>query len=234
MFWNKKDHPGLPKSPSLQDLAGRLGVERRANARVCYPQRTTASMPAISFKGNAMRVHDLSVGGCCLVDTYETLGPNVGNELVLSIQFAGATEEVRSRLVGSINDRRHIQFLNLSPVRQEELKAQMAFGLRALGIKAGLKVVEQGPSLAARELWSSMNGDAVIVEDGDHRVAQAEINGELFYFYRNAWPVDRNLHVVVRPTLHNLILFLANIGYSSPALKSLQAQLEELALEEQV
>jgi hypothetical protein len=231
MFWNKKSSPSFPQDPSLQDLASRLGVERRTNVRVFYPERTTATMPAISFVGNAMRVHDLSVGGCCLIDLHETLGSNVGNELTLSLHFADGTEDVRARIVGRINDRRHVQFMDLKPARQEQLKAQMAFGIRAIGMKPGLKVVEQGPSLAARELWSSMKGDAVIVEDGVHRLAQAEIGGEIYYFYREAWPVDRNLQVVPTLTLNNLILFLANINYRSAALRGLLSQLEELALE---
>lgn len=231
MFWNKKRSPQISQESSLQNLASRLGVERRANSRVLYPELTTATLPSVSFNRNPLRVHDLSVGGCCLIDLYETLGSGVGHELTLSLHFGDGVEEVRSRLVGSINDRRHLQFLDLRPERREQLKALMSFGILGMGLKAGLKVVDHGPALAARELWSSMAGDALIVEDGVHRLAQAEIAGQIYYFYRAAWPVDHNLKVVPESALNNLILFLANINYRSEALRNLLRQLEDLALE---
>jgi hypothetical protein len=231
MFWNKKSAADSLQHPSLQELASRLGVERRTNVRVFYPERTTATLPTISFAGNRMRVKDLSVGGCCLIDIHETLGSSVGNELLLSVKFPDGADEVRARIVGRIDDRRNVQFLDLKADRQKQIKDLMTYGIRGLGIKAGLKTVEKGPSLAASEIWNAPNGDALIVEDGVHRLAQAEINSELFYFYRSAWPVDRNLKAVPTQTLNQLILFIANIGYPSSAVASLLSQLEDLALE---
>lgn len=230
MLWKKKPQA---EEPFVQLLASQLGVERRQNVRVNYPERTTACLPAISVKDRRLRVHDISVGGCCLIDQDDCLGPNVGIELTLQMAFPNQIDEIRARLVGSVDKRRHIQFLNLAPARVDQLKAQMVFGIRALGVKAVFKSAEAGPALHAREIWNSMQGDALIIEDGVHLRAHAEIAGEIFYFLKGARPQDRHQAPVSDAKLLSLVLFLANIKQQSADIKQLLTDLEEIILEGQ-
>jgi hypothetical protein len=230
MFRNKKSEA---EEPFVQILANQLGVERRLNVRIDYPERTTANLPAVTSQGRRLRVQNISIGGCCLIDHNDIFGPDVGVELSLDLVFSEKIDRVRVRLVGSVDKRRHFQFLDLSSQRIEQLKNHMLFGVRALSVTPVIKSGEAGPSLQAKEIWSSMQGDALVVEDGVHLRAHAEIAGDLFYFYKGARPQDRHQCPVSDYNLSNLILFLANIQVRSPEVKALQLELEEILLEGQ-
>lgn len=220
------------KFSSVQALARQLGVERRLNARVLYPKRTTGPLPAISFDGQAIKVYDISVGGCCLHDPSEILGKDVGGELRLTLFFRDEAIEVRCRLVGRVDHRRHIQYLNLPPSRSSYLKAVINGAVNGSSLKQTWPPEFDGPALDAREIWSSLAGDSVTLVDDVHRTGQMSIAGMTYTLHKNAWPTDANGDRVPHHRLLALILFLANIPQPTGSIQLLLAELEALSLEE--
>lgn len=231
MFWNKKPSPVEPDS-NLQTMAHKLGVERRRSPRVRYPQSVTAGLPGVYLDDQGLRVSDVSVGGCCVLDPREILGCSIGVEVTLELRWPDKRTSVRSRIVGRVDHRRHIQFLDLSAELQKKLSAGMSSGIRGTALRRGLKSeTGGGPTLQAREIWNSLNGDTLTLEEGMHRLAEAVIEGHRYVFFKDAWPVDSSQTPVPIERLNEIILFLTNIVLRGPAVEALLADLEKLAAE---
>src|SRR5665213_2425873 len=134
MFWAKRKNSELRSAPSLQSVATELGIERRINVRCRYPQSVlVCKLPQIYFQDILLEVRDISVGGCCIWDPKENLGPMIGQDIELNIHWSTLVETVRARIVSRVDHRRHVQFLNLSTRRQSQLVKSMSYGVRALG-----------------------------------------------------------------------------------------------------
>lgn len=135
-MWRKKR---FVESSTVHMLARELGVERRRNARVNYPRRINGGLPQIAFDGYPMRAYDISAGGCALHDPGEVLGKDIGIEVALTIHFADRVEDVQCRLVGRVDHRRHIQFLNLPAARAQIIARQIVPGVCGGGLKNSFK-----------------------------------------------------------------------------------------------
>lgn len=229
MFWKKQPAVPVPNEDSnLQVLAQRLGVERRRSARVLYPRDATSPLPAISVLAGSFQVHDISMGGCCLLDPAEILGNEIGQELDLQLSLGGSQVSVRCRLVGRVYDRRHIQFLNAPPDFLARMSAIMKSGIRGQSVRRTLAADGRGPSLAAKEIWNSLAGDALVLTDDIHLQAQVVIESESFEIYRDAWPMTTKNRPVTREELFTLLLFIANIPQPSPSVSKTLRSLEEI------
>ncbi len=178
-----------------------------------------------------MRIHDISVGGCCLIDPHEAMGAQIGNEILLRMYWADGHDDVRARLAARVDHRRHLQFLDLKQERVEQLKFLIEPGTRGSQVRQhAAEAAASGPVLQAREIWSSYHGDNVIIEDHVHRLAQIGLYGVQYSLYRNAWPVRDGNVPLSRQEVVNLILFLCNINQQSALLKELGAHLQLLSL----
>lgn len=229
-MWRKKSEWNDENS-NVRELARELGVERRRNVRVLYPKLTTGPLPAITLGAQALQAHDLSVGGCCIQDPHEHLGKDVGNTLVLTLHFPDSPVEVTSRLVGRVDHRRHIQFLDLPPARAAQLAHVITSGVGAAYLKCTTRSEGQGAVLAAREIWSSLASDSLTITDDLHKAAQAVIDGRSILIHKNAWPTSADGERISREDMLGLILFVANIPRPSPAVLGLLESLEQLTLE---
>lgn len=228
MFWGKRAKSELKGEPTLQALATQLGVERRVQARVRYPlQSRVCRLPEIHYQGHQMTVQNISVGGCCLLDPNEYLGPAIGHEIELHLHWSTTVEAVQARIVSRVDHRRHIQFLSLSQNRQVQLVKSMTAGVRALSMTRAAAATEIGPSMHAAELWSSPLGDSLVLENDIHRIAQIHLLGEQFTLYREAWPSKSGARCT-RAEFENIVLFVANIGNPSAQVRGLQKYLEDL------
>jgi hypothetical protein len=214
---------------NLFDLVGRLGVERRHAPRIRFPDYECHIHPIIEAGGTKLRIHDISVGGCCLIDPHEILGLEIGNEINLTLHWHDGSETIRARIVARVDDKRHIQFLNLRQERVELLKFLIEPATRGALVHrhAALK---SGPALQAREIWSSFQGDSVTVEDHVHRLAQICLFGVEYTLFKSAWPVKEDRIPLTRQEVVSLILFLANVNHPSPLLNELSAHLQNLSL----
>ena len=230
MFWRKKKSVVESPANDLLSLAARLGVERRLQVRVRYPnQAHVCKLPEVGFNGHKFHVQDISIGGCCLLDPQLILGPAIGVEIKLDMTWTTGTEKIDGRIVSRADERRHIQFLNLGEKRQELLKRFMAYGVRGLSMRCNGTSAESAPNLMAAELWSSLQGDSIIVERDMHRLAQIQVAGELFLLFKEAWPVrSGGLGTCSKIELEQLILFLTNVPKLSDPLKAILAGLEDL------
>jgi hypothetical protein len=234
MFWSRRKTNVLKDTHSLQSLATQLGVERRLNVRVDYPQTPKiCRLPEIYFQDNLLKVQNISVGGCCVLDPLEHLGPTIGHELELNLHWATTAERVKARIVSRVDHRRHMQFLDLTVGRRNQLVKSMAYGVRGQSLTRSAHASELGPSMDALELWSSPHRDSVILLKDMHRTAQIFFQNEEFVIYREAWPSKAPGGKCSRPEYEQLILFLANIPLPSPALRELLGFLEsQLKLEQ--
>ncbi|NJM10178.1 MAG: PilZ domain-containing protein [Bdellovibrionaceae bacterium] len=176
-----------------------------------------------------LKVHDISVGGCCLLDSTEILGPSVGNDVHLVLRWPDGPVSVHGRIVSRVDHKRHIQFLNLPTARMEELKKAIAPAALGFNVRPTMKTVEHGPTIQAREMWSSLQGDTVIIEDHVHRLAHITLNGIQFTLYKHAWPVKDVSTPLTRIELAHLILFLCNIPQPSELLSALIAHVETMS-----
>jgi len=229
MFWRKRK-PQMDSQPTpLVQLAGRLGVERRYAVRIRYPQMDCQILPAIFFQNQPLKVHDISTGGCCLLDAQGLLGASVGNDVHLILRWPDGAASVHGRIVSRVDHKRHIQFLNMPKVRVDQLRQAIHPGSRGLNVRPMMKGVENGPVMQAREMWSSLDGDSVIIEDHVHRLAQIILVGSQYTLYKHAWPVKDVSTPVTRNELAHLILFLCNIPQPSDLMSALVAHVETMA-----
>lgn len=229
MFWRKRKSQEIKTSPSLLQLATKLGVERRLNVRMRYPDSAQLSrLPEVYYHDSKLRVIDISVGGCCILDPKLLLGAEVGHDIELNIHWPTGVEKVKARIVSRVDHRRHIQFMDLSRSRQNYLNKAMATGIRGQNLRRhgfqhkGRVIVE------AAELWSSPLGDSIILESGVHRLAQLQVQNEQYFIFKDAWPQKVPGGKCAKAEFEQLILFLCNVATPSPMLKDMLVMLEKL------
>jgi hypothetical protein len=229
MFWPKKK-PSINDFPSdLLKLATQLGVERRQNVRVRYSRQPICKLPVVGVNAQLLKMHDISVGGCALYDPEEVLGSEIGRSFELELHWTTGPEKVLARIVARVDNRRHIQFLDLSPTRQLQLRRNMTPGVRGSTVRRqghGLGV--ETPGLMAAEIWSSLHGDSVVLENDVHRIAQLQIAGDAYLVFKSAWPMKPSGQTCSKVEFEQIVLFLTNVPKPSPMLEALVAGLEEL------
>lgn len=221
-MFRRKAKPHFNSKPSaLTDLARKVGVERRLHVRVLYPEAYCSLLPEVAYNGGPLRVHDISVGGCCLLDPLELMGPNVGTDLVLHLKWADGPARVHCRLVARVDHKRHIQFMDLEAGRADRIRAGIISGTHGHSMKVISGDENDGPTLEASEVWSSLGGDTVIIESHVHRLARIHFQKKEYVMYREAWPIKNAATPVSRTEMDQLILFLCNIPQPSDLLKEL-------------
>ncbi len=230
MFWKKRTPQFNQPTSTLGRLANRLGVERRYSARIRYPKGPISILPQISFNNRRLEVRDISIGGCCLLDPNEFLGPAIGLDVHLILEWPDGPVSVHSRIVSRVDHRRHIQFLNLPSSRLEQLRAAIVPGTYGLDLRPVCDGTSDGPVMQAREVWSSLKGDAVIIEDDLQRLAQITIAGRNYIIFKEAWPAKAPSLPLTQNEFAELILFLSNIPQPSDLLEAFIAHLENLIL----
>jgi hypothetical protein len=214
----------------VQSLAARLGVERRYSPRAKFPdQAAFVTMPAILFDNQVIRMRDLSIGGCCLWDHKELLGPSIGQEVVLTLRWSDSEDQIRARIVSRVDHCRHIQFLDLPISRQEQIKVLIAPGIAGLEMRPANSGFVDGLTVEAQEIWTSLKGDALTIEEDIHRLASAHILGEDIYVLREAWPITKDKSPASPRLFEALLLFLANIPNPSKSVKNLQNGLVKMS-----
>jgi hypothetical protein len=227
MFWRKSKPP--EDGSSLLNLASRLGVERRQMVRVRYPILSKVSeLPQIAFKNEIFNILDISVGGCCLFDPRELLGPDIGNDVELTLVWNGKIEAIKARIVSRVDDRRHIQFMNFNAGHVCKLKDAMTFGVRGQSLRPSVPATQTEILIEADEIWTSLHGDSVIFENHVLRLAQIHIAGHQYHIFQQAWPTFANGKPVKALELERLVLFMTNVAQPSPRLKNLNELLQQM------
>ncbi len=231
MFKRKKPTPEDQAISLVQSYATKLGIERRQSARVRFPSQYLTSLPCIFFGERAIRVHDMSVGGTCLIDQEDHLGPSAGIEVDLRLIWPDGERPVRARIVSAVHNRRHIQFIDLPADLVTIIKSAIAPGVLALTMKPLMDLAETHLSIHAQEVWTSLNGECLTFLDDVHVGAELYLDGKNFKFLRDSWPVNKeNLPATPREVEH-ILVFLENVPQPSKALTDLKAQLQTLYFE---
>lgn len=230
MFWRKRKPQFNDHASPVNRLAKRLGVERRFNPRVLCPKIPTALLPSIIFEGNFIQTHNISVGGCCLLDPNGYLGPAVGHDVHLVLRWSdGSAVSVHSRIISRVDHRRHIQFLNLPQERLKLIEQAIQPGVLGEGLRVIYSGDCGGPTIQAREAWSSLKGDTLVIEDDVHRLAQVTLNGEIYVLFKESWP-QKGQTPLTEIEFASLILFLNNIPHPTDLLEAFIAHVEGMAM----
>lgn len=211
----------------MMELASTVGLEKRQNFRIVYPARgALAELPRATFAGHNMKIGDMSIGGCCILDPEEILGPDVGQEITLSLHWEKDSQDVRCRIVSRVDSRRHIQFINanekiLSRIRKHIEPAYRGSTLRRVDTNTSRLTIE------ACEIWVSVLEDSVTLFDHPHMLGSVLYRTQDYLFYKRSFPVFGNdrKRVVAGEFYDTLVLFLANIPNPSPTLNQFLAEL---------
>ncbi len=215
---------------STHSLAKHLGVERRANPRIKLPLNAAfATLPSFLFSGQLLKLHDLSLGGCCLLDPKEVLGVSIGQEVVLVLRWPWGDEDLACRIVGRVHDRRHIQFLNMPFERQEKIKALIAPGLAGLHLRQVDLESDHGPVLNAHELWTSVHGESIIFREDHRQTAVIHLQQENLILTTQGWPSLDDGSLASPRQFEGLLLFLANVPNATPKLQSLVSRMIKIS-----
>ena len=228
MFW-RKTNAVADSETALYALAAQLGMEKRFSPRVAYPPGVEAGLPRFSFGDHVFAVHDLSIGGCSLLDPGQIFGAQIGLDSKLTIDWGQEREVITARLVGRVDHRRNFQFLDLPPARAERIKNLIAPGVRGGGLSLVRDPGLRGPVLDAVEVWTSAGGDSVTIESDLQRLASVYLSGQMTLVMRAAWPVDERERPVSGADLDQLILFLSNAPGRTPALGEVLRTLVDLS-----
>lgn len=221
MFNRGKGRAGRLEQPSIQQLAKNLGIERRLSPRVRYPLTILELLPSIHSAEVSLTVQDLSMGGCCLIDPKEVLGPSIGNEIHLQVRWENQFVDVNARVVSRVDHRRHIQFLNLSEGWQKRIRSAIEPGVRGASLRKALDTTTLGPTLDAKEVWSAATEDCLILCNDVHRRASFNVCGNGYNLFYEAWPTNKDGQSINRGEFEGLLLFLVNVAQPTQLIKEL-------------
>lgn len=230
-MFKRKPTPEQQAISLVQSYANKLGIERRLSVRVRFPTQFLTSLPSVFYGPNAVTVHDLSVGGCCLLDDADHMGPNAGNDIELRMIWPASEKTVRARIVSRVHNRRHIQFLDISPDIVASIRAAIAPGVLGITVTPLIDRPPGGIPIYAREVWTSLNGECLSLLDDIHVAAELHLDGRDYKFLRNAWPVKADGQPASPLEVENILIFIENISRPSAALKELKAQLQTIYFE---
>jgi len=101
-------------------------------------------------------------------------------------------------------------FMNLSPRRQAFLHNVLVPGGRAQGLRKHVGASARGPGIEAQEMWSSMIGDSIVIENAVIASTDSIAKSTLLAF-RESRPAKENQEVCGENEFGQLILFLANV-----------------------
>lgn len=234
MFWRRKKKDNAAIISDVKAYAAQLGIERRRNARILYPPHQNLNLlPGVFFGSRSMRVQDLSVGGVCLIDKDDYLGPNAGQELDLRLIWPECERVVRCRLISRVDHRRHIQFMDLSGERCEAIQAAIKPGMLGQSMRPS-HPVGRGIHLEARELWTSGNGDSLTFVEDVHAVAEITLGEATYRLMKDAWPVNSENQPASPREVERILIFLFNFPRPSAAVTELKAQLQSFYFEGRV
>lgn len=218
----------------LMGLAAAVGIERRQNFRITYaPGGAIGNLPSLTFMGNNLRIENISMGGCCLLDGEEVLGPAVGQDVTLSLHWVKDSQDVRCRIVSRVHQKRHIQFLNLSDRNRERVRHHFEPAYRGSVLRRVDSSSSPNMKLEACEIWVSNMEDAVTLFDHPHLRGSVLYRGVDYFCYRGSIPVfgSNRQRIVSEATFENVILMLSNVANASQELKGLLGELCDIGKE---
>ena len=210
------------------ELANQVGVERRQNFRINYPDRgALGELPNVTFAGHPLKIANISSGGCCILDPDEVLGPAIGQEVTLIFHWDKDSHDVRSRIVSRIGARRHIQFIQFSEKNQSRIRKHIEAAFRGSALRRVDSTSSARLTMEACEIWVSRLEDGVTLFDHPHLLGSVLFRSQEYLCYRRAYPVYGNDRKrMVPPELYEtLILFLANVPNPTPTFIRFLAEL---------
>ncbi|MGE4130060.1 MAG: PilZ domain-containing protein [Bdellovibrionales bacterium] len=225
MFWRKrKNQPDDTSISMVLKYASQLGIERRQSIRVRYPTQKLSILPRIFYSGVPLSVADLSRGGCCLLDREGRLGPGAGQEIDLRLVWPHGETPVRSRVVSRVENRRHIQFLDLPKEMAELIQQAILPGVDAQSLRPSMTESHR-LDVKAEEIWTSLTGDSLVFFRDVLHVADLSRSGDLVTFQQESWPVDHRGKPLSTVETEKVLIYLANIQRPSLKVTELQSQL---------
>jgi hypothetical protein len=225
---NNDLQPGL----TTQRLAVDNGIDRRKAARIHYPEQgALGDLPEIHYLGHPMRIHDISLGGTCLIDDLDFLQGNAGNNITLDLVWRDLSVPQACLIVAVGFNKRHIRFLDLdtqSYVRLTLLLKPGYLGMRMRRLNLdGAHHIQVG----AEEMWVGTSGEAITAFpriDANFPLGEITLYGRTVLIYEKAPPLYKQQYSDGLPgqrireaLLHDLLIFAVNVRNPTETLKEL-------------
>lgn len=239
------DPSDIKTAYTIQRLAITNAINRRKNTRVKYPHiGPVGRLPTIFFEEKALKIHDVSVGGVCVLDPLEELDLEAGQEFQLTFSWEDCSYDVVATMVRVNLDKKHVKLLNPNP----DITVRLQLLLKPGYIGTKFHKVPQIPGspvqLQALELWVGPTGESLsFIHDPDN----PEVLGEMrlfktdIEFREDSPPVYRSKgrrHEVGqrldRELIKDIIICLANIKNPSQRVIDLIERIEPYLTEEDV
>lgn len=229
---------------STQSLATENSLDRRRTARVQYPEfGNVETLPKIRFEGRPIKVQDISLGGICLIDSFDSLRSTVGNEIDLELVWTDGVAMQRSLIVAAGYDKRHLRFLDLDSKSFVRLNLLLKPGFLGLKMRKILAKDAAHLDIGTHEMWVGMTGEALTIFPGtdlNMPLAEVSIFGTRIFLYRHGAPVycvkSKDTipgQRIKESLLYDLLIFVSNIRSQSQGLKNLLVNLTEAIQEYQ-
>lgn len=204
---------------SIQKLVSFNTLNKRKNLRVKYPHiGAFGPFPKVFYKETEMIVTNISVGGVLIIDDTEKFGQEVGEIIMLQINWPDTTCKIRARIVGANQQRRHLQFVDFNAqafLRISNLSKPAYLGTRFH------KVRDEVGQLQALELWVGPTNETLAFYN-EGPFAELTIRGEKLCFKRGSATTSSKHNTIVDvATLWDVVIMLANIPQGSNYIRDL-------------
>lgn len=195
---------------SIQKLVSFNALNKRKNLRIKYPHfGAFANFPKIFYKEAEMIVSNISVGGLLVIDDTERFGQEVGEVIIIQMEWADFSTKVRARIVGANQQRRHLQFVDFNAqafLRITNLSKPAYLGTRFHRVR------DEAGRIQAIEFWVGPTNESLSFYSEGPFAEYAASNGDKFTFRRGSATLSAKTGLLVPPSiLCDLIVLLANL-----------------------
>ncbi len=205
---------------SIQKLVSFNSLNKRKNLRIKYPHfGAFANFPKIVYKDAEMIVSNISVGGLLIVDDTERFGQEVGEVIILTMEWSDFSTKVRARIVGANQQRRHLQFVDFN--------AQAFLRITHLSKPAYLatrfhRVRDDVGRIQALEFWVGPTNETLAFYGEGPFAEYTSSNNDKFTFLRGSATLSSKTGLLVPPAiLCDLIVLLANLPQPTACVREL-------------
>ena len=147
---------------SLHELAAANHIDRRTNIRVRYPTAGgLGHLPSVKFEGQSVIPKNISIGGLCIEDLENQFGQQVGQEVVVHLDWGHYQTQLQAKMVGVNLQLRHIQFIDIDHKALGLLRKIIAPGYVAEKMRR-VKHEESHLRLSVEEIWLGDGGETLI------------------------------------------------------------------------
>ena len=178
-----------PSQDSVLSLARKLNLDRREQVRIRVPEIPCSLAPRFLISGSEFPLVNISMGGVCLKDMQNIFSNEVGQELVVTMNWLDTTSLVRCRMVAiSKHVQRHLCFVDLPPHLSQRIGKMVEAAMPGIKLRP-LPILKYSPAQTeALELWTGVGGESLAFYGADDLVAELVTVNLTYKFFQKIPP----------------------------------------------